>query len=167
MQDWKRYGFAYWAVVGILFATLGCAKSRMPERKAVVPVRGTMMSKGKPLEGAVVSLHPLTDANPRALRSHGRVGADGTFSLTTYDTADGAPQGEYIVTVYWADASKRPRDEDEEEGDLPPDLLKGRFATRQVSRLRARIGNEPIQFAPTDLGSEEVTKAREFYLREK
>jgi hypothetical protein len=167
MQFW-RTDFAYFAIAGILAAASGCRESRVPDRESVVPVRGSVFVAGKPAAGAVVSFLPLGDSSPRALRSNGRAGNDGSFSLTTYVTADGAPVGEYVVTVYWADPAKTPPEEEEgEETDLAPDLLNGRFAAKDTSVLRATVGDKPIEFAPLDLGSSEVATSREYHLREK
>ncbi len=151
---------------GLLIAMFGCGKSRFADRKPVVPVRGTVLFNGKPTVGAVIWFHPLDDPTPKAVSSRGSVGSDGVFELTTYTKADGSPAGEYVITAYWPDPFKKPRNEDE-ESDLPPDLLQGRFATRQVSILRAKIGDKPVEFAPVDLGSAEMTKSREYHLREK
>lgn len=166
MRDWIIITTAIVTGVGILAGGGGCGKSNTPNYKPVVPVRGKVVVSGKPASGAVVCFHPTADPGPRALRSHGRVGDDGVFSLTTYATTDGAPQGKYVVTVYWAAPSRTPRNEDD-ASDLPPDLLRGRFAVRETSVLRATIGDKPVEFAPVDLGSAEVTKAREYFLRDK
>ena len=154
------------AAAGLLIAVSGCGKSRFADHKPVVPVRGTLLFNGKPAVGAVIWFHPLSDPTPKAVSSRGSVGSDGVFELTTYAKADGVPAGEHVITVYWPAPSKKPRNEDE-ESDLPPDLLQGRFATRQVSILRAKIGDKPVDFAPVDLGSAEVTKSREYRLRGK
>jgi hypothetical protein len=153
-------------VAGVLTGAVGCSKSKMPDRRPVVPVRGAVFVDKKPAAGAVVSFQPRGNSNVRALRANGRVGDDGAFSLTTYVTADGAPPGDYIVTVYWADPSKKPPD-DEESTDLAPDLLRGRFAARDVSVLRATVGGKPIEFAAIDLSSSEVVNSAEYQLREK
>jgi hypothetical protein len=165
MQNCIRITMAIVTIASVLAGTGGCGKSNTPDYKPVVPVRGKVLVSGKPAAGAVVCFHPIADPGPRALRSHGRVGDDGVFSLTTYATTDGAPQGEYVVTVYWAAPSRTPRDEDD-TSDLPPDLLRGRFAARETSILRTIVGDKPVEFAPVDLGSAEVTKAREYFLRE-
>jgi hypothetical protein len=54
---------------------------------------------GKPLAGGIVILHPLEDvelgdAKPRAL-----VDADGWFKVYTFRTDDGAPAGQYAVSI--------------------------------------------------------------------
>src|SRR5262245_1565771 len=87
------------ALLGSLSLLVGCQQERKIVQKPVVPVRSTFLVSGKPAAGAIVCFHPIGDA--RGLRSSGRVGNDGVLSLTTYVPADGAPEGEYIVTVYW------------------------------------------------------------------
>jgi hypothetical protein len=166
MQSRNWIELASFLVAGILTCALGCSKSKMPDRKPLVPVRGAVFVDKRPAAGAVVSFQPRGNSNPGALRANGRVGDDGAFSLTTYVTADGAPPGDYIVTVYWADPSKKPPD-DEESTDLAPDLLRGRFAARDASVLRATVGGQPIEFAAIDLSSSEVVNSTEYHLREK
>lgn len=154
------------AILFALVAIVGCGKPSI-SRKGVVPVQGTILVDGKAAAGAVVSFHPLGDPNPNALPSHACVADDGTYSLTTYVTADGAPEGEYVVTVYWAETSKTPRTEEEESCDLPPDRLKKRFATKEASVLRAKVDGKPTVFAAVDLGANDVVKSKEYRLREK
>lgn len=153
------------AVVGIV-GSASCGPPTI-QREPVFPVQGRIIVSGKPADGAVVCFHPLNDAKGNAMRSHAQVAADGTFSLTTYVKEDGAREGAYAVTVYWADTAKTARSEEEESSDLPPDRLKGRFANPQVSKLRATIGPKPTVFEPVDLESNDVKSSAEYRLHEK
>ena len=58
---------------------------------------------------------------------------DGSFRLTTYLVADGAPAGEYVVTVTWP--------ADPAGGDDAPgaDRLKNAHADTTTSKLRASV----------------------------
>jgi hypothetical protein len=68
------------------------------------------------------------------VKPRGQVEADGTFTLTTYEAGDGAPAGEYQVTVEWWLASGKPGD------DRPPaNRLPARYARAETSKLTARI----------------------------
>ena len=58
-----------------------------------------MLVEGKPAEGVQVFFHPL-DASQRGI-PRGVTDAEGRFQLRTYHDGDGAPAGEYTVTVYW------------------------------------------------------------------
>jgi hypothetical protein len=90
-----------WA--GFTFAT------RDGSRLSVSPVTGKMLVDGAPAEGASVILHP---ADPRMeIRPRGAVGPDGTFKLTTYLPGDGAPAGDYRITVEWRKLVETPQGE--------------------------------------------------------
>jgi hypothetical protein len=54
-----------------------------------------------------VVFHPKDNADPQAPRPFGTAGADGSFGLTTSRPGDGAPAGEYRVTVIWPGAAGR------------------------------------------------------------
>src|SRR4051794_35124208 len=77
----------------------GCGSGEA--RKPVYPVRGSVFVDGQPAVRAQVVLHPLDDPDPNAVRPSGDVGPDGTFVLHTYTADDGAPAGQYAVTVTW------------------------------------------------------------------
>ena len=94
-------GFA--ACAGVTLA--GCGGAKGPE---LTPVSGKVLLKGKAAEHATVVLHPVNPATPDQPKPHGTVGPDGTFALTTFATGDGAPPGEYKVTVEQWIASPRP-----------------------------------------------------------
>jgi hypothetical protein len=65
------------------------------DRPALLPVSGTVLFKGQPVEGATVSF-----SNEKASRSaQGVTDANGKFKLTSYDTNDGAIAGEHVVTI--------------------------------------------------------------------
>jgi hypothetical protein len=87
------------ALLPALLVVLGCGKA--DERRPVFAVSGAVTYNGEPMAGAMISLHPLGDPDPRALRSHATADKDGRFKLSTYLSEDGAPAGEYAVTIYW------------------------------------------------------------------
>ena len=64
-----------------------------------VPVHGSVMRKGKPLSGARVKFHPQLDIGPVKFIPSGDTGPDGKFLLNTGAVGNGAPKGDYIVTV--------------------------------------------------------------------
>jgi hypothetical protein len=82
-----------------LVAAAGCGEETAATTP-VHPVRGTITLKGQPTPGAIVALHPKTPLGdvptPRA-----NVDKAGNFSVSTYAGGDGAPAGEYVVTVQW------------------------------------------------------------------
>ena len=80
-----------------------------------VPVTGKVSLNGKPVDGAVVTF--LTGESGGRSAS-GRTNADGTFKLTTNRTDDGAPPGEYAITITKVEAkSGGPAGVDISKGD--------------------------------------------------
>jgi hypothetical protein len=74
-------------------------------------------------------------------KPHARIAADGTFQLSTYREHDGAPLGEYTVTVSWrAPANKQIADDvKEEDWDQGREQLPTRYQDPQKSGLRITI----------------------------
>ena len=61
---------------------------------ATVPVKGTVRYKGQPLTRGIIKFEP--DAGREA---HGEIKPDGTFTLSTYGSGDGAVPGSHRVAV--------------------------------------------------------------------
>ena len=76
----------------LAFGLVGCGGSSLP---SPVPVSGTVTLNGKPVDAAVVTFIGAAGARSGS----GKTGTDGTFKLTTINTDDGAPPGEYVVTI--------------------------------------------------------------------
>jgi hypothetical protein len=62
-----------------------------------------MFNKTIPPAGALVVFHPVSADREKQVggKPFAKVKEDGTFTLTTYTEDDGAPEGEYGVTVDW------------------------------------------------------------------
>jgi hypothetical protein len=86
----------------------------------------------------MVTLHPVGNPGPEAIHPVGYVDDQGAFLLTSYKENDGAPEGDYEVTITWFLAAKvagiHPGDEYSSRNYLPE-----RYASRQSSGLRVTI----------------------------
>lgn len=137
--------------VGVL-AVAGCGE-KYP-RLAVVPAEGKLLYKGKPAVGAQVILTPVNDDSPDAVRPRGRVGKDGVYKLSTYPQPngepDGAPPGEYRVSIRWTSPPQSTNDPDEPGPPGPPggpqrDRLGERYSNPKTSGLVVRVeAGKPI-----------------------
>jgi hypothetical protein len=107
-----------------------------PGKAVVYPVGGTLTVSGQPAANAMVAFHPLDQASSQSPLSVACTGPDGTYRLMTYATGDGAPAGEYAVTVVWRDDSQ-PQDECEDV--LTHDLFEGRYADPAKSPWRVTV----------------------------
>jgi hypothetical protein len=94
--------------VGLLTVALsaGCGGKSRPEMKGklpLFPVTGKLMLDGQPMAGATILFFPTTAFPAGAAKQRPRaiVDTDGTFHVSTYANDDGAPAGDYKVTVSW------------------------------------------------------------------
>jgi hypothetical protein len=116
------------------------------------PVQGKVMHKNAPLSGALVTLHPKGSKDMKVDRPVGRTKEDGTFTVTTGQN-DGAPAGEYVVTIICPQplnpkTTKQISFGAEEE---TVDVLKGMYADVNNSKLSVTIKSGPNQLEPFDL----------------
>jgi hypothetical protein len=143
-------------VLFILFAVFsvtanGCSKSRDSNRLPVFPVNGHISVKGQAPSGAFVVLHPKNGAatapNGEVVRPRAVVNPDGSFAFGSYDSSDGAPSGEYSVTVEWRRIVKSP------EGSpvLGPNVVPPKFARPESSPLSIRVAEKSNELDPITL----------------
>lgn len=128
---------------------LPTACGRKNHWKPVYPVTGKLLCQGKPASRAILILHPVDDREARPLRPAANVAADGSFHVSTYVKDDGAPPGEYAVTVTWPMAAENAPPEDNEG----PDWLQGRCNDPKTSPWRIRVEKQPGDAGTFDLSS--------------
>ena len=75
---------------------LGCGKKA--KLTGLYPMKGKLTLNGEPVEGALVTLVPLSFTGD-ALAASGETDAEGAFKVQTMDPGDGAFPGEYFITV--------------------------------------------------------------------
>lgn len=89
-----------------------------------------------PAAGALVVFNPVNQDSKNLYFPQAKVRDDGTFELTTHTDGDGAPAGEYGVTILWKAPTKTIGGEDRNQG---ADLLGGRFADPQNPRIKQTV----------------------------
>ncbi|MCE9565602.1 MAG: DUF4198 domain-containing protein [Planctomycetes bacterium] len=128
---------------GVSLLAIGCSAA---DSQVVVPqpVTGKVVYDGQPAAGVRVTLIP-TDAPtvPRIPHNpYGVAGADGTFSLTTFQEGDGAAEGDYQIVLSWP-AEQTKKSEREEVED--PDRLLGWYdPTHSKLSLRVTAGQNVV-----------------------
>jgi hypothetical protein len=115
------------AVGGVLFAGALMARPKCMAHPAV----GIARAGKTPLVGAQIRLHPRGMALPDDAVPTATVQADGTFALTTFTKGDGAPPGDYVVTVQWFRVAK--------DGSVGGNSLPKRYASPTTSPLSVTI----------------------------
>ena len=123
-----------------LWMMTGCGEQSLQSAALPThPTTGQLTINGVPVKGAIVRLFPVAPAaeGSSPIVPTGTVREDGTFELTSYVTGDGAPQGDYLITLEWPDPSLV-SSRDAMPGDAP-DRLKHRFFNPERSKLKAHI----------------------------
>lgn len=117
--------------------------------EALVQVTGSVTVGGKPAEGASILFHP---EDPGAVTASGVVNADGTFNLVS-SMKEGVAAGRYKVTITWPDPTQQPTKEQIMMGTAEPgpDLLKGKYATRDKTTLIAEVTSSTSTLPPFEL----------------
>jgi hypothetical protein len=142
------------ALVGLgLLALMGCGSgggaSGGPPR---YPVSGLVTFNGQPLAGADI-VFKMKDGS---LSSFGRTDDKGHYELTTRSSNDGAPEGDYLVSISKTDtaaqdASKMPLQDDKNYNPyigknapptVPKPVVPSKFGDTATSGLTARVGKE-------------------------
>ena len=123
------------AALACLVAIIGCGKAK-PDRVAVHPAAGTITFKGQPTHGAMVTLHPKSGSGPaeNLPTPRANVEKDGTFKVSTFNGGDGAPEGEYVMTISWYKLVKN-------GGDVVagPNVIPSKYMKPESSNLTVRI----------------------------
>ena len=107
----------------------------------VYPVVGNVAVDGVAPTGAVVRLNPLVADRWVAVAPTGVVESDGSFRIKTLGYRDGAPAGEYAVTIHW-----QPQHVTEIGVSRGANLLPINYASKQTTPLSAVVlaGNNQL-----------------------
>jgi hypothetical protein len=142
----RRPALAFLVALAVASTSIwaGCGKAD-PNLLPVFPVKGQVQFEGRPTPGALVVLHPAR-ADPQTPCPRGKVDKDGAFALSTYSANDGAPTGDYTVTVQWQGLVGSG-----EDVRIGPSLLPPKYSNPKTSDLRVRVAEGSNQLAPIQL----------------
>jgi hypothetical protein len=134
------------SAVVVAITLIGCSSD---DRVPVQRIELTVMCENAPAEHALLVLQPVdAGSEPTAIKPTGYVAADGLAVLTTYETGDGVPAGDYRVTVEWPgpDPDADPDSDDPEAVASGPDQLAGAYLRPESTPLVLTVrtdSNEP------------------------
>jgi hypothetical protein len=134
--------------LGLVCAT-GCSGGKGQPK--TVPVSGTVMYNGNPVEGATVSF--MGEGAPRP--ATGVTDAKGEFQLSTYAANDGAVIGEHVVTITKIEAGP-----EQPAGDPTAALNDPGALARQSKEARKATGG-PKSLLPKKYASSKSTPLKE------
>ena len=120
----------------------GCSRS---SHERVYPVHGQVLLNGKPLPQAIVTFHQQSGSDS-ALPS-AQTDAEGRFALTSFEPGDGAPEGEYAISL----VCFRTREIRKGDDDTARNIVPARYANAGTSKLSAKIVKGDNQLPPFEL----------------
>lgn len=137
------------SILLVLPLLCSCGEEVDPNRKTTFPVTGQLIIDGQPApERVAVSVHNVAgidSENPTVSRAF--TDKEGKFSLSTYESGDGVPAGDYVLTVMWGQLNTF------SASYGGPDKLKGRYDNPKTSPIKFTVK----EGEPTDLGNVELT----------
>ena len=143
---WRRQHTVLLLVLGPALsfgAVFIVSKERHPSAEPTLyAVEGKVLVNGEPAENLNVAFHPLA-GDTNLFCPVGRTNSRGIFHLMTRSDGDGAPAGEYRVTLVWPDGLL---DECECPDPALHDRLKGLYAKADQSKYQVRVGSSGNSF---------------------
>jgi len=153
-----------WRFVGLVLPLMLLFVSCGPSN-GLNTVRGKVLYKGQPAEGAVVYFH--REGGDNAVIPSGEVDSSGEFRLESGDLGSGATAGKYVVLVEWPEEPTQQKDEPSKTkkvsagnkatarrmklDTIPTDKLKGRYSKIDHALLRAEVKSGVNDLPPFEL----------------
>jgi hypothetical protein len=115
------------AAVSLLALLSGCSE----KWAECFPVSGIVKYNGQAPQGAQLVFHAINPSGPDAVSPKANVKPDGSFVVTSYQSGDGAPPGDYVVTVEWYQIDK--------DGNVGPNVLPPEYASPKLSPIKVTV----------------------------
>lgn len=134
-RSWTRLALA----TGMALAAVGCSGG--DGHPPTFQVKGRVEVGGEPAAGASVIFHRIGGEVAGEAKGEGAevqppmasVKTDGSFVVTTYEEGDGAPAGDYAVTVQWNKLIKKGTEAIAGPNVVPKDYAKADTTPLKVS----------------------------------
>ena len=134
------------ALAVVCLGLCSCAE-KMPDRKPTFPVTGRVQVDGQPAAQLALACHDVRGVDPlHPTVSSAITDQDGKFAVSTYQSGDGLPEGEYVLTFVWGKFDLISK-------SYGGDGLKGRYMNPLKSACRCKVETGK----PTDLGRIELS----------
>ncbi len=133
-----------------LLVCTGCSADRAKD-PIVYPVTGELFVKGQPADGATVILYPQ-NPDPTAWSNgfpRGTVQADGKFEIQCYESAPGAPAGQYKLLAQWL--TGKPGQEENEDAPPRQNRINPAYFSAAHSPWSVQVAPQPNQVPRIDI----------------
>ncbi len=147
MHNWVtmrvRPRFAFALYFAMALTIVGCGGSD-PNKPGLGKVSGKVTYKGQPLTAGTITFTPEAGKGGSTGQvATGQIGSDGSYSLTTFDTDDGAILGQHVITVQTSGVDGmtlgKPKADGTIDYKLPKSLVPEKYAKADKSPLRYTV----------------------------
>lgn len=128
-------------------------KRLVPNAAQTTKVTGKVTVDGAPVKDILVTLHNPKQSG-KAQRPNARTREDGTFQISTYLEGDGAPPGEYHVTLEWLTFQSIGAQW------IGPDKLKNQYNDPKSTPFHVTVTDAPLEIPPFELKVEGVASPK-------
>ena len=145
----RRYILACLALTVLLLASCGSDEPEPP--LAAYPVEGQVLFQGKPTPLARIEFHPIGGSPElQKFRPTAQADDEGRFQISTFGLRDGAPEGQYKVTVVWngPDPGTDLQTVNTDEFSYAPNRLDNKYAEANTTPLTATISSGANKLEP-------------------
>jgi hypothetical protein len=145
----KMFKLKFLPIVAIVASLGSCSSDDEPFRKPTFPVVGKVTVDGAaPTSAVQVQCHAASSVDSEhPTFSQTETKEDGSFEISTYESGDGVPEGEYVLTFVWQEFNLFNR------SYSGPDKLNNRYADPKTSEIKVTVKSGE----PTDLGEIKLT----------
>jgi hypothetical protein len=137
----------------LVLCVSGCGDGKVRRH----PVVGTVTVDGQPADGATVVFCPV-NGSPEVMRERpfSQTDTNGRYELRTLEPGDGAPAGDYKVTIRWL-SGMNPQspevDRDRGGGGRAVDRLGNRYWDPEKTPLTAKVESGKNEIPPFELST--------------
>lgn len=140
----------------LMIAITGCGGSTGPQggpRVSTVPVTGVVKVDGAPASFLRVVAVPAGGAGAVPMESAALTDANGLFELSTYESGDGVPPGQYQLTFVWGQINLM-------NGQYSGDKFNGKYAdaAKSAHQLTVTESDEPHDLGVIELSLGDAKK---------
>ena len=128
--------------LSLVLIVAGCG-GKTETRPPTFPVSGKVVSKGQPVDGATLMFHPASPTL-KQFPGYAKTDKDGSFKVSTFDAGDGAPEGDYSVTITWLTVVP-------EDGGYGDDRYQGKFNNPATTPFKAKVSKPSTELAPFEV----------------
>lgn len=142
VSAWRSAGLVMLLALPVL---VGCQKAD-PPKIAVFPVSGKVTLVGGEIPaGARLVFHAVNPSDPlqAGVAPTAIVAQDGTYKVGSYEKEDGAPAGEYKVTITWEKLIETP-----EEVYNGPNVLPVDYSKEATTPVTVTVQSGPTEVPP-------------------